>query len=197
MTSRWLSVRELNKRKVMPTGAIWRNPEVVGSEDDFKPKKPRTEEQSGDEHTDAEMHSIPEEANPQGGPIIDDSEMAAAEDQTQYEPSISSSVDGGVITEVDNGADASAGTGVSDSDADPITTVKDLCYTALEQLELCYSQGRIPHSITHHTSEESIKPLAHGDYEDHGNWSGSMVMLMMLFPDKHGLVTHPAGFKLK
>ena len=67
---------------------------------------------------------------------------------------------------------------------------------ALEEPAICPSQGMIPHSITHHTSVDSVKPLSHGSYADHGNWSGSLVMLMLLFPEEYGLTTDPNGFKL-
>ena len=72
----------------------------------------------------------------------------------------------------------------------------DLCYMALEQLEDCHWRGSIPYERTHHASDDSVKAHAHGDYDDHGSWTGSMVMLMMLFPRDHGLTAHASGFSL-
>ena len=76
------------------------------------------------------------------------------------------------------------------------TTIKELCYMTLEQLKECYEQGLFPNALTHHPGAESVKELAHGDYDDYGNWTGSMLMLMLLFPEDHGLMEYPKGFRL-
>ena len=61
----------------------------------------------------------------------------------------------------------------------------DLVSLALEEFARNVGEGRIPRALTHHPSADSVKPLAHEEYDDRGNWTGSVVMLLLLFPDTY------------
>ena len=55
----------------------------------------------------------------------------------------------------------------------------------LQELADNVGTGRIPLQLTHHSSADSVKSLAMEDLCDHGNWTGSVVMLLLLFPETY------------
>ena len=62
-------------------------------------------------------------------------------------------------------------------------TIADLREGALEQLEVADRHGLIPREIKYHQSTSSLKRWSHvGEetLEDHGNFSGSLAMLLLL-----------------
>ena len=64
--------------------------------------------------------------------------------------------------------------------------VCQLVETALEQVAWAHHQGMIPRALSHHSSAESVKHCSHdGDYDDRGNWLGSVTMLILLFPETY------------
>ena len=64
--------------------------------------------------------------------------------------------------------------------------VCQLVETALEQVAWPHRQGMIPRALSHHTSADSVKQCSHhGDYDDRGNWLGSVTMLILLFPETY------------
>ena len=64
--------------------------------------------------------------------------------------------------------------------------VCQLVETALEQVAWAHHQGMIPRALSHHSSAESVKHCSHdGDYDDRGNWLGSVTMLILLFPEMY------------
>ena len=64
--------------------------------------------------------------------------------------------------------------------------VCQLVETALEQVAWAHHQGMIPRALSHHSSADSVKRCSHdGDYDDQGNWLGSVTMLILLFPETY------------
>ena len=64
--------------------------------------------------------------------------------------------------------------------------VCQLVETALEQVAWAHHQGMIPRALSHHVSADSVKQCSHhGDYDDRGNWLGSVTMLILLFPETY------------
>ena len=78
-------------------------------------------------------------------------------------------------------------------------SIAEIRKRALRQLSTSFHEGKVPHEITHHTSADSIKPYAqwsNDNYDDYGNWSGSVTVLMLLFPKDYGLEYYPPDFDL-
>ena len=75
--------------------------------------------------------------------------------------------------------------------AKPAATIADLVRMAHKEMVWAFLNLKIHKAITHHTSADSIKPLAWGtdedSYDDYGNYNGSLLMLMMLFPAEYQL----------
>ena len=66
-----------------------------------------------------------------------------------------------------------------------MATIRDLLQMSLEELRLAHLGNRISDRIRNHTSQDTIKPLTFlGFYTDCGNYAGSLVMLMLLFPEE-------------
>ena len=66
-----------------------------------------------------------------------------------------------------------------------MATLMHLADQSLEELQVAGDRGLVSDAIRNHSGQESIKPHALvGSYDDHGNFAGSMVMLMMLFPSE-------------
>ena len=66
-----------------------------------------------------------------------------------------------------------------------MATIRDLLQISLEELRLAHLGNRISDRIRNHTSQDTIKPLTFlGFYTDCGNYAGSLVMLMLLFPEE-------------
>ena len=78
-----------------------------------------------------------------------------------------------------------------------IATREDLVHLALEELAMADRNGLIPHEIKFHPSMDSVKEAIHaGDYDDHGNFSGSLTMYLLLFPGEYGIEVDEVGFRL-
>ncbi len=65
-----------------------------------------------------------------------------------------------------------------------MATIKELMGMALDELKRAVDLSLISVAIRNHTSDKSVKPLSHKDYDDYDNFSGSLVMLMLLFPNE-------------
>ena len=68
-----------------------------------------------------------------------------------------------------------------------MATLRGLVQMSLEELWQAHVDNRISSRISHHAGSEAIKAVAHiGEhrYYDYGNFPGSLVMLMLLFPEK-------------
>ena len=77
-----------------------------------------------------------------------------------------------------------------------MATIPDLVEMALEELAKADRDGSIPNEIKFHQSADAVKPWALiGDYDDHGNFCGSLTMFLVLFPSEYGLIEH-GSFKL-
>ena len=77
-----------------------------------------------------------------------------------------------------------------------MATIQDLAEMALEELAKADRDGLIPNQIKFHRSGDAVKPWSHmGDYDDHGNFCGSLTMFLLLFPSEYGLIEE-GNFKL-
>ena len=56
----------------------------------------------------------------------------------------------------------------------------------LDELEAAFNEGRVSHNLRNHRSAEAAKILVHRseEYEDQGNYYGSVLMYALLFPAK-------------
>ena len=64
-----------------------------------------------------------------------------------------------------------------------MAALRDLVQMSLEELWQAHLGNRISDQIRNHTNQNAIRPLSHiGFYRDCGNYAGSLVMLMLLFP---------------
>ena len=64
-----------------------------------------------------------------------------------------------------------------------MATLRDLVQMSLEELWQAHLGNRISDQIRNHTNQNTIRPLSHiGFYTDCGNYAGSLVMLVLLFP---------------
>ena len=78
-----------------------------------------------------------------------------------------------------------------------MATIQDLVRMALEELAMADRRGLIPHEIKFHPSMDSVEDAALvGDYDDYGNFSGSLVMYLLLFPGEFGIEVDEVGFRL-
>ena len=67
-----------------------------------------------------------------------------------------------------------------------MATLRDLVQMPLEKLWQAHSGNRIPDHNRNHTSQNAIKALSHlPSYQDYGNYAGSLVMFMLLFPEDY------------
>ena len=65
-----------------------------------------------------------------------------------------------------------------------MATLRDLVQMSLEELWQAQLGNRISDQIRNHTNQNAIRPLSRiGFYTDCGNYAGSLVMLMLLFPE--------------
>ena len=70
-----------------------------------------------------------------------------------------------------------------------MATLRELALMALEELAKTDKDGLIPKELKFHQSADAVKPLSHkGNYDDHGNFCGSLVMMLLLFPSECGLI---------
>ena len=70
-----------------------------------------------------------------------------------------------------------------------MATIPELVEMALEEIGQADRDGAIPNSIKFHQSADAMKPWSHvGDYDDHGNFTGSLTMYMLLFASEYGLI---------
>ena len=71
-----------------------------------------------------------------------------------------------------------------------MSTLLDLVQRSLQELRQAYKSNKIPEEIKNHAGADAIKVVVqfgkHG-YTDYGNFPGSLVMLMLLFPQNFGL----------
>ena len=69
-----------------------------------------------------------------------------------------------------------------------MATIEDLVRMSLEELAKADGDGLIPTEIKSHKSVDAVKPWSHlGDDFDQGNFAGSIVMMLLLFPEEYGL----------
>ena len=69
-----------------------------------------------------------------------------------------------------------------------MATIRDLLQMSQEELWQAHLDKKISDSIRNHKSQDTIKPLALiGFYTDCGNFAGSLVMFMLLFPEEFGV----------
>ena len=69
-----------------------------------------------------------------------------------------------------------------------MATIRDLLQMSQEELWQAHLGKKISDSIRNHKSQDTIKPLALlGFYTDCGNYAGSLVMFMLLFPEEFGV----------
>ena len=77
-----------------------------------------------------------------------------------------------------------------------MATIPELVEMALEELAKADRDGLIPNEIKFHQSADAVKPWSHiGDYDDHGNFCGSLTMFLLLFASEYGLIEE-GNFKL-
>ena len=66
-----------------------------------------------------------------------------------------------------------------------VLTLTDALASAGEEVYVFHMNRGLPHSLTHHQSQHDVKHLTHeGDYDDKGNYAGSIVMMALLFADE-------------
>ena len=69
-----------------------------------------------------------------------------------------------------------------------MATIQELLLMSQEELWQAHNGNKISDRIRNHKSQHTIKPLALiGFYTDCGNFAGSLVMLMLLFPEEFGV----------
>ena len=63
-----------------------------------------------------------------------------------------------------------------------VLTMAEGIARAAEEVWNYHHRIGFPHDLTHHCSMDSVKPLSHtGNYDDKGNWCGSILMMSLLF----------------
>ena len=71
-------------------------------------------------------------------------------------------------------------------------TMKQAFDMADEEISMFHRLYGFPRDLTHHTDREAPRIRSHsGQYEDHGNRSGSIVMWALLFEPEWGLHGRP------
>ena len=64
-----------------------------------------------------------------------------------------------------------------------MASLRDLVQMSMEELWQAHDRKQIPSQISNCPSQTAAKALSHeGFYQDYGNYAGSVVMFMLLFP---------------